>query len=774
MKWKLILAVVSVCFICLLGMMILNRYQAEHYTIDRNRELMVEAAVLESSRYNQAAENVGTIISAIQTSIEAEMRFASDNNVQPNLVRLAGFSRTILQNGVNYITGLGFSVVPGVFATSQLNSDYTTKSGQVIVKYGKSTGEIRLREPDEVADIVDSTWYREARSGKNVIGEPYSELHSMNNYQNAHHTAARFSQPLYLNGVFSGVVWVEMCMSHYNLHMDQTRELHNYSNLFIVSPAGATIGSSSGVDVSDIIEPSASDLSRLRTDRYPGIMAAIRQNQQYDDTLTLNGERVFVVATPIRHPGVANAWFVLLLQPEEIALTPYREALARQLYEAFGILVLSLFLGYLVARTVARTLMSSETWYRSILDNVPMPLGILDEANTWVYANPALTQTLGQPDRDAMIGHHCHESMSREQAEFFDRTNSPDTNPIESVEVAVQGHRVHRVLSSRLLDPDKKYVGRLIVGTDITAAKENVRTIKLSANIARSLDAKSERILTVAQSLAESAMEKSAAIEEITSTTMEIGEASSNYAISAKSSHAKAEATHVASDKGATEAQAAAHAMTGVADSGQKIRTVIKLIDDIAFQTNLLALNAAVEAARAGRNGKGFAVVADEVRSLAQRSAKAARETATMMEEMTNRIGGATETIEQLGATLNVIKDNAADLRNNSDEVAQLADQQTHSVHQVHVSLEQISKSVDSTIAMSRETATVAESIFEQAAALRRITRETSPDDIDRGVRTRPGADGAIELAKYQTEVDRPLLDGDNPAFFLLPGEGTE
>jgi methyl-accepting chemotaxis protein len=226
------------------------------------------------------------------------------------------------------------------------------------------------------------------------------------------------------------------------------------------------------------------------------------------------------------------------------------------------------------------------------------------------------------------------------------------------------------------------------------------------------------QISSGSQSLAETSNEQASSLEEISSSLEETSSMTKQNA--GNSSQAKELVDQLVSDlcEVDTAMDRMAKAIQQIKHSSDNTAKIVKTIDDIAFQTNLLALNAAVEAARAGDAGKGFAVVAGEVRSLAMRSAEAAKNTATLIEESVKNAEAGVEITELVEKALGQSVDHASKVGGLIAEIATACNEQAQGIEQVNVALAQINGVTQQNAANSEESAGAAGELSHQAEAL--------------------------------------------------------
>ncbi|QKJ21461.1 methyl-accepting chemotaxis protein [Poseidonibacter lekithochrous] len=178
--------------------------------------------------------------------------------------------------------------------------------------------------------------------------------------------------------------------------------------------------------------------------------------------------------------------------------------------------------------------------------------------------------------------------------------------------------------------------GKTSLGLNSLAEIINEMLVENKSN-GLSLARSSEVLLENVNNLNKNSNESAAALEETAAALEEITSNISTNTQNVVQMSQYAKQLNNSANEGEVLAGQTTSAMNAIDEQVSAINDAISVIDQIAFQTNILSLNAAVEAATAGEAGKGFAVVAQEVRNLASRSAEAANEIKTLVENATTK-----------------------------------------------------------------------------------------------------------------------------------------
>ena len=242
--------------------------------------------------------------------------------------------------------------------------------------------------------------------------------------------------------------------------------------------------------------------------------------------------------------------------------------------------------------------------------------------------------------------------------------------------------------------------------------------------ISANTDAAAGQMASASESLASSATQEAAAIQETTTSSERVHDMARRNAEHACTATGLATESEDKSNSAATTLETMVRAIDEIGAQSDRISKVIKVVDEIAFQTNLLALNAAVEAARAGAAGSGFAVVADEVRRLAQRCAGAARETSDLIGESISKSKSGRLHVEGIVEAIGVLRQSSARVKVLVKQVSDGSNEQARAVQEIAGAMGEIEHVNHRTAAAAEETAAAAAELRTQSATLKEIVRD--------------------------------------------------
>ncbi|WP_370224774.1 globin-coupled sensor protein [Pararhodobacter marinus] len=264
------------------------------------------------------------------------------------------------------------------------------------------------------------------------------------------------------------------------------------------------------------------------------------------------------------------------------------------------------------------------------------------------------------------------------------------------------GNLRHQIPSPRDSDFPERYDG-LRLQMNKAAARLD-RTLAGVDSHLSAVIGQSERVSDMADDLSTRTNSQAASLEETAAAMQEITETVASAATMTESAREVTGEAQRELEEASRAVAAASDAMHEIQASSQKISSITQMIEDIAFQTNLLALNAGVEAARAGTAGAGFAVVATEVRNLAVNAGTAAKEIRQLIATSSSQVESGVDLVGRTGQHLRGLVRSFTQVDDLSRHIAKAAQEQSHGIREINVSISQMDTITQKNAAMVDDT----------------------------------------------------------------------
>ncbi len=274
----------------------------------------------------------------------------------------------------------------------------------------------------------------------------------------------------------------------------------------------------------------------------------------------------------------------------------------------------------------------------------------------------------------------------------------------------------------------------------------------------------SEKISSSSRELAEGSSEQAASLEETSSSLEEMSSMVRQNADHTTQANILSDDVNKVIAKATESMNELTVSMEDISRASEKTSKIIKTIDEIAFQTNLLALNAAVEAARAGEAGAGFAVVADEVRNLAMRAARAAKDTAGLIEGNVKKIRSGSDLVSRTNNDFSEVAQGSAKVSQLIDEINAASNEQAEGIDQVNRAVAEMDRVIQQNASNSEETAAASEEMDSQAQVMKGFVEEMQK--LVGGSADNDAAGGPVvmqpkpEYAKTPAAPERNVVEG--------------